>query len=72
MRRFRMTTAEVRAVRVGADGRVAIDGRDLVGDAGTWLVVDWLGAVTTWVDVEFRRHFEPMDDDARDYLESSK
>lgn len=67
MHRFRLLAQEVRASRVGADGHVVIDGRELVGDAGSWVVTSSDG-VTVWSDAEFRRRFEPADDEARAYL----
>lgn len=69
MHKFRLLALEVRAARIGPDGHVVIDGRELVGDAGAWIVIGTqeAGAVT-WTDKEFRAKFEPADEEARAYL----
>jgi len=71
MHRFRLLSTEVRAARIGSDGSVTIDGRQLVGDAGRWVVVGEDGTMSTWTDDEFRQRFEPADEPARLYLELS-
>lgn len=68
MHKFRLLQLEVRAARIGPDGHVEVGGRELVGDAGAWVVTGEDGGVTVWTDVEFRRRFEPADDAARAYL----
>lgn len=72
MLRFRLLTTEVRAVQVGADGTVEIDGHVLYGDATNWVVIDAQGLQTTWSDPEFRANFEPADEEAEKYLSGNK
>ena len=64
--------SEVLAVQVGADGTVEIEGRVMVGDPLTWLVYDHHGGKSSWPDPEFRVTFEPIDDEARRYLEAAR
>ena len=72
MLRFRLLTTEVRAVQIGADGTVEIDGHRLLGDATNWVVIDAQGFQTTWSDPEFRVNFEPVDEEAEKYLSGKK
>lgn len=72
MLRFKLMASEVRAIQIGPDGVVEIDGHELVGDAGTWVVYDHQGGETVWQDPEFRATFEPVDEAARLYLELAR
>ena len=68
-RRFRTTSVEVDAVRIGVDGSVVIDGCTLYGDAGYWLVRDPQNdSLVMWSDSDFRERHEPVDDQALAYL----
>ncbi|HSC15412.1 MAG TPA: hypothetical protein VLI71_09865 [Gammaproteobacteria bacterium] len=68
MHRFKLLALEVRASRVGPDGRIEIDGRELVCDVGKWVVIGTDGGVTVWSEAAFLERFEPADDAARAYL----
>jgi len=47
---------------------VVVNGYEMVGDAGSWVVQDAQGIRSTWLDPEFRAKFEPVDEAAARYL----
>lgn len=68
MLRFRVLQLEVRAVQIDSTGHVEVDGKPLIGDVGSWVVITSQGEQTVWSDDEFRKSFEPADAEAAAYL----
>jgi hypothetical protein len=66
--RFRRRDREIKAVQIGQDGYVQLGRRQLVGDAGHWVVIDARGKQTVLTNPEFRATFEPVDEEAEQYL----
>lgn len=57
------------AVRIGDDGVVRLGDQVLIGDPGTWVVLDPVfNRRDNWPDDRFRETFEPLDEQAKDYL----
>jgi hypothetical protein len=59
---------KIHAVRVGADCRVIVDGRQLLANAGTWIVTDQHGLRRCLSHAQFMAEYEPADNLAREYL----
>ena len=70
MYQFRLLSTVVKAARIDTSGAVTLDGHTLIGDAGTWIVVDAHGVQSTWTNEAFRKNFEPANKDAEAYLNS--
>ena len=68
MHRFKSLTVEVQAARVPAGGQITIGGFDLIADSGTWIIIFEDGRRTTLTDAEFRKAFEPVDEEAAAYF----